>query len=219
MPGFDVTSLIRVKTRERPQAPPASVPETGAREGADPVLRRTTARAEAVTLLPLLLVLVAGAEYAARSQAGHLPLLRAAAAVTLTQLLPGVLVWRSLRPPEGWLLEDLALGCATGAALAVPAQVLSVSTGLTAASWAFPLLVALLVLAVPGSRRRILEARWGPLPWWFGVAGILGAANAMISSTAFFVQPMKHGSGWIRQYVDLPYHLALAGELSHRFPP
>ncbi|MDQ6935653.1 MAG: hypothetical protein M3130_10255 [Actinomycetota bacterium] len=180
---------------------------------------RTTVWSEALTLAPILLVALAGAEYAARSQAGHLPLLRAGAAVLLTQVLPGFVLWRVLRPRRGWLVEDLALGAACGAALAVPAQVVSLVTGFGPLRWVLPLAVAAVLVAVPGSRRRVVRAQWLALPWWWGPAVGLVGVKAVSVGVSIFAQPMAPVHGWMRQYIDLPYHLALAGELAHHFPP
>jgi len=181
--------------------------------------RRTTWRTEALTLLPMLLVAAAAFEFAARSDAGHLPLVRAGLAVLVTQLLPGILLWRALRPPEGLLVEDLVLGTACGAALAVVAQVAAVASGLMVLAWLVPLSVALALLLVPAIRGRILRASWRPLPWWWGTAMVVPLIMAVRVSTSVFNQPMSGGGGWIRQYVDLPYHLSLVAELAHRFPP
>lgn len=174
---------------------------------------------EVLTLAPILLVALAVAEYAARSQAGHLPLLRAGLGVLLTQVLPGFVLWRALRPRRGWLVEDLALGAACGAALAVPAQVVSLVAGFGPLRWLLPLAVAVVLMAVPGSRQRVLGAQWRALPWWWGPAVGLVGVKAVSVGVSIFSQPMTPVHGWMRQYIDLPYHLALAGELAHHFPP
>jgi hypothetical protein len=180
---------------------------------------RTTWRHEALTFLPLLFVVAGAFELAALNGAGHLPLARASLAVLVTQLIPGILMWRALRPREGLLVEDLVLGAACGAALAVLAQVGAVATGLKVLAWMVPIAFALVLLLVPATRGRIVRAAWYPLPWWWGTAMVLPLVMAVRVSVVSFNQPMSADRGWLRQYIDLPYHLALTGELAHRFPP
>ena len=57
------------------------------------------------------------------------------------QMLPGALVWRTVRPRDRWLLEDITAGFGIGVALAVPVQIVA---GLTHQRWlatALPLLL------------------------------------------------------------------------------
>ena len=81
---------------------------------------RTRLRGEALTLAPLLVVTAFAALYVARHDVGVRTTAVVGVVLLLTQVLPGALVWRAMRPRDGWLLEDLAMGGAVGAALAVP---------------------------------------------------------------------------------------------------
>src|SRR6476661_6667813 len=70
-------------------------------------------------------------------------------ALLVTQVLPGVLVWRCVRPRAGWLLEDLAAGFAVGSALSVPVQIIA---GLSHQRWpagVLPLALAVVLVALP----------------------------------------------------------------------
>lgn len=178
----------------------------------------TALRRAVLPLAPLLLLGLVLLEAAARTGAGRRELLAAGAAVALSEWLPGVVVWRAVRPRDGWWAEDLAAGLGVGLALAVPAQVLAVATGLTPLAWLVPLLVAGTLLAVPQSRRRVREARSSGLPALWGIAVVVPALVLAADTWRFFDEPLRW-RGWAVPYIDLPYHLALVGELSHRWPP
>lgn len=180
--------------------------------------RRTTPARELATLLPPLALLLALLQVAAQHGAGHRELALAGVTVALTQVLPGALVWRLVRPENGWLVEDLGLGLAIGAALAVPCHVLGVATGLHWLDIVLPLGVVAVVLGTPASRRRVVSRRTGPLPWLWGAAVTACSLVPMLATLQGFRSPLRW-HGWAVTYVDLPYHNALAGEAMHRFPP
>ena len=144
--------------------------------------------------------------------------LRATLTVLLTQVLPGTLAWRAVRPRRGWLLEDLAIGFAIGSVLAIGAQVAAGSAEQPWISFS-PLLVAVVLLAVPGTRTRITSARTEALPWWWGppvAALFLTSISQLI--TFFRLAPMTWASGARSTYVDMYLHLSLAAQLAHRGP-
>jgi hypothetical protein len=65
---------------------------------------------------------------------------------------------------------------------------------------------------------RVVGARCVPLPRWWGAAVALASLPALADAWQNFGEPLAwRGAG--RWYVDMPYHLALVGELSHRWPP
>jgi hypothetical protein len=156
--------------------------------------------------------------YAIRAGMPASSAIRATLAVLVTQVLPGALAWRAVRPRRGWLLEDLALGFAIGSVLAIGAQVLA---GLSGQSWiAFgPLLVAVALLLVPVTRARIMSARTHSLPWWWGpsVAGVFLLTVPQLRGF-FRMVPLSWGSGARAPHVDAYLHLALSGQLAHRGP-
>lgn len=170
------------------------------------------------SVLPSLGLLAFLLQRATAWQAGYRELAVAAVAVVLTQVLPGVLLWRLARPRAGWWVEDLAMGFAVGAALAVPFQMLTAWTSQRWVAWSLPMLVVALTLAVPAARSRVLGARTAPLPWGWGPAIALATVLPVVSTLGFFRQPLRW-TGRAVQYVDLPYHLALAGRALHEFPP
>lgn len=174
---------------------------------------------EATTLLPLVLVLVGGFWYASTKQAAAGDLATATTFVLVTQTLPGAIIWRSVRPVSGWLVEDVAMGTALGAVLAVAGQVLSVLLHHHGIQWGLGWLLAYVAMLLPWSRRRIVRAEWYRLPLWWGWLVALAAVGALAVSARPFSQVLPGRAPWAAQYLDVPYHLALIGELKHRFPP
>ncbi len=139
-------------------------------------------------------------------------------AIALTQVLPGALVWRTVRPRDGWLLEDLGAGFALGSAMAVPTQVVA---GLLQQRWlalAIPLVVAAALLAAPVTRRRIRSARWSQTPWWFGTALGLLSLVGVPQLTAYFADNRITYAVPTVPHVDTYLHQALATELLNRGP-
>lgn len=179
----------------------------------------TTWADEGATLLPLLLVLIGGFWLAGVHQTDPGDLAWATLVVLATQTLPGAVLWRSVRPVSGWLVEDLAMGTAIGAALAVPAQVLSVRYDHAGIQYGLGWLVAYVAFFLPWSRRRILRAEWYRLPLWWGWLVGLSGVGALAVSTRAFSQMLPGHNDWATQYIDVPYHVALTAELEHRFPP
>ncbi|AKU17813.1 hypothetical protein [Luteipulveratus mongoliensis] len=147
------------------------------------------------------------------------PGLLALVMIGVTQVLPGALLWRCLRPRRGWLLEDVALGFSLGIGLAVLSQIVG---GYLDARWpsvVLPLAVAAALIATPVTRRRIVEARWEPVPWWMG-AGVAAFALAALPQLLTFARqnrvtwPDGPGAPQVDQY----FHIALAGQMLHRGP-
>ena len=135
-----------------------------------------------------------------------------------TQILPGMLAWRSVRPRNGWLIEDLAIGFAVGSVLAIGAQVVA---GLTETPWISysPVLVAVVLLAVPRTRARILAVRSTPLPWWWSTSiGALFLVTIPQLRGYFRWVPLSWPSGFRTPHIDAYLHLALAAQLAHRGP-
>lgn len=151
-----------------------------------------------------------------------LPLASAArqlAVLLLLQLLPGVMLWRWIRPRDGWLVEDLAFGFACGFALSVPAQVLGGLTGSPLISAGVPVLVAGVLALAPGSRHRILAARWRHTPWWLSVAIAVASVGAAAQLASYFRENrLGWGTGAGRPQVDQTFQLALTGQLRVRGP-
>lgn len=166
-------------------------------------------------------VLVAVAFLAFAAGAG-LPVssaVRALVAVVLTQLLPGMLLWRLLRPRHGWWLEDVSMGLAFGIVLGVGVQTVAGAGRLPWLSWAAPLAVVSALLAVPAARRRIASARTTALPWWWAPATCAVAVTALQQLHDFHRQaPLTWASGFRQVHMDMYLHTALSAQLAHRGP-
>lgn len=145
--------------------------------------------------------------------------LRGTVAVAILQVLPGLLLWRLVRPQDGWLAEDLVIGLAVGAALTVPAQVMAGLSGVRLVAWLPAVLVVACVLGHPTERRRVLATRTRPLPWWFGPSVAVAWVPLAATLQRFYLEnPLGWSAGFRETYVDLPFHLSVVGELAHRGP-
>lgn len=165
------------------------------------------------------LVLLAFVVYAVRAGLPASSAARSLAAVALTQVLPGALLWRCLRPARGWWLEDVTAGFALGTGLAVGAQVVAGLTGLTWLSPALTLAVGVVVVALPGTRARLRRSQTVPLPWWFGPSAAAAALLAAQRLQSYYATvPLSWESGFRTPYVDTYLHLSLSAELLHRGP-
>ena len=138
--------------------------------------------------------------------------------VLVTQVLPGVLIWRAVRPHNGWWVEDVAMGFAIGSVLAIGAQVIA---GLSEQYWIAwsPVLVGVVLVAVPATRVRILTVATRSLPWWWGPS--VGAMFLLFipQLRAYFrMVPLSWASGARTPHIDAYLHLALAAQLARRGP-
>lgn len=142
----------------------------------------------------------------------------AVAVILAVQVLPGALVWRCVRPVGGWLLEDLVVGFAIGCALGVPAQVLAGSLQQAWLAAAVPLVIPVLLVAVPRTRQRIATRRITALPWWLGGVVALASAAALTQLATYFRRlPLSAAHPW-SSLADNDAHLAIAAELQERGP-
>lgn len=145
--------------------------------------------------------------------------LRLLAALLVTQVPPGVLVWRAVRPPKGSWFEDLAMGFAIGSVIAIGAQIVAGTSRMPWLSTGVPIGLALALVAIPVCRRRILAAQAAWEPWWFGPLTSLTTVALVPQVLSYFPQvPLIWKSGFRQPHVDAYFHLALAGELAHRGP-
>jgi hypothetical protein len=145
--------------------------------------------------------------------------LTAAAAVGLVQVLPGALCWRAVRPRQGWLVEDLVMGFAIGCCLAIGAQVVAGLSRITWLSAAIPLAVGAVLILVPATRRRIVEARWTALPAWFGPVVALASVPVFPQLMSYFHRhELRWPPGAWQPHIDAYLHQALAAELLNRGP-
>ena len=196
--------------------PAALVPDTAA--GTREPTERAERRFSRLGLVGMGLAALAMLAYGVNGGMHATNAILATLVVIGTQILPGMLAWRSVRPRNGWLIEDLAIGFAIGSVLAIGAQVVA---GLTETPWISysPVLVAVVLLAVPRTRARILAVRSTPLPWWWSlsVGGLFLVTIPQLRSYFRWV-PLSWPSGWRTPHIDAYLHLALAAQLAHRGP-
>ncbi len=142
----------------------------------------------------------------------------AIAAILLTQVLPGAVVWRAVRPRGGWLLEDAAAGFAIGSAMAVPVQIVAGLSHQRYLAIVLPVLVTVVLLAVPTTRRRVREARWDAVPWWFAPAVAVTSLAAIPQFLGYATDNRISYSATTVPHVDTYLHQALAAQLLTRGP-
>ncbi|MER5646567.1 hypothetical protein [Streptosporangium sp. NPDC002524] len=135
---------------------------------------------------------------------------------------PGVLLLRALYRGRRTLAEEVALGTALGYAVEVFAYVGARALGLPLLVLAWPVCTYLLFLVVPRLRRhwtgapsRRIEA---PAWWSWSLTLVLGYLLAW-SAGAFFGLNGLTWPAFGTSSPDMPFHLALVGELRHHVPP
>ncbi|WP_433240110.1 hypothetical protein ACQPYK_33895 [Streptosporangium sp. CA-135522] len=135
-------------------------------------------------------------------------------------VLPGLLLIRVLYRRRRTLVEELALGLALGYALEVLVYIVARAVGLPLLVLVWPVATYVLFAAVPRLRRRWRGGdRPGTPRWWsWSLALIIGYLIAW-SAVNFFRKNALTWPALGTSYVDMPFHLALIGELKHHMPP
>ena len=135
-------------------------------------------------------------------------------------MLPGTLIYRSLRRIPHSLVDDLAMGTAVGFAVEIAAWAAYAAAGMQDYLWTWPGFVVALFLAIPGLRRHWRTPagyRSTPLGWSWTVAGIALALVAYLAATLLYAVPVpRTGEQWY--YLDNTYLLGLVGDALHHFP-
>ncbi|GLW96921.1 hypothetical protein Misp02_10080 [Microtetraspora sp. NBRC 16547] len=139
--------------------------------------------------------------------------------------LPGVLLIRVLygavqgagRTPG----EELALGVTLGYAIEVPAYIAARAAGAPLLVLAWPAAVYLAFLAVPRLRRHWTRVPRGAAAprWWSWFLALVVVYLTAWSATSFFDANALTWPQAGASLFDMPYHLALIGELRHHMPP
>lgn len=147
-------------------------------------------------------------------------LVRLLLVLLVLQWLPGVLIWRCVRPRDGWLIEDLTCGFACGFTLSVPAQVIGGRTNSPLISAAIPLACMVVLLALPRTRSRIRNATWRPTAWWLPVVLAVASIGAVQSLRDYFNQnQLAWSDGRVGfPHVDQYFQIALTQALRYRGP-
>ena len=131
--------------------------------------------------------------------------------------LPGMLWVRRLRGRAAHLSEDIALGLAVGYCLEIAAYVIARAVGVPLLFLLWPALTLLAFVALPSLRQYWRGSGERAPAWWSWSPALLLGYVLVYSAGTFFAQ--HHLSGTDTPYVDMPYHLALIGELRHHVPP
>ncbi|WP_371784575.1 hypothetical protein [Streptosporangium subroseum] len=140
--------------------------------------------------------------------------------VALGLALPGLLLIRALHRRTRTLAEEIALGLALGYAVEVLVYIAARAVGLPLLVLAWPVTTYAVFLAVPRLRR---HWRGEPRPrapiWWsWSIALAIAYLVAWSARTVFRVTPLTW-PGLGTSFRDMPFHLALIGELRHHMPP
>jgi hypothetical protein len=172
------------------------------------------------TLAALPWLLALGLATAALLQAGTpaLDIGRYAAYWCFGVTLPGLLVARATVGTRGNWPEDVAMGAVTGLALELVCFVLWSVLGLQQQLRLWPILVAVVFVAVPRLRRHWRISSPLPLPrlWSWGVASSIGVCALLVRQSAF-AAPLPPAGGLYHQ--DVAWHLSIVHELTRSFPP
>jgi len=129
--------------------------------------------------------------------------------------VPGTMFWRRLTGGTGWFAADAVLGTAFGLAVESLLYPIGMLFKMPFAALLIPALAVGMFRALP--RRKLPER---PTPWWAlaGVMVAVGVAAAWFVRVGSQLIPLS-GPSALRPNSDAPHNLALAGELTHHFPP
>ncbi|MBF8187621.1 hypothetical protein ITP53_18140 [Nonomuraea sp. K274] len=138
-----------------------------------------------------------------------------AAYIGIGVALPGTLLWRAFTGGGSSPAEDIAAGLALGYAVEVLAYLPARAAGVPLLVLVSPVAVIGTFACVPRLRRHWRGAVAGErMPVWcaWALAAVVGFLIAW-SALALYGVPVTSA------YVDMPYHLALVGEVRHHLPP
>lgn len=134
--------------------------------------------------------------------------------------LPGTLLWRAGRGTPRSFVEDVAGGAALGVAMQILIYIPLRWLGAPALIVAWPVAVVAAFAGIPRLRKhwRPRDLPRAPAGWSWAVAILTALIFAWMAFSFFRTHPMT-GPVAATPYVDMPYHLALAGEIKHHMPP
>ena len=131
--------------------------------------------------------------------------------------LPGMLLVRLLRGRSAHISEDLTLGLAAGYCVEIATYLAARAVGAPLLFVLWPILTLGAFAAAPALRRHWRGGGERAPIWWSWSLAAMVAYLLIYAAGTFFAQ--HHLSGTDTPYVDMPYHLALIGELRHHVPP
>ncbi|MFD1503995.1 hypothetical protein, partial [Streptosporangium lutulentum] len=147
-------------------------------------------------------------------------LTRFTAYLLLGLTLPGTLLIRVTYRGERTLAEELALGTALGYALEALTYIAARTTATPLLVLAWPLATYALFLAVPRLRKHWKGRPHPPAPtWWSWSLALTTAYLTAWSAASHFRTHALVWPGAGASFPDMPFHLALIGELKHHMPP
>jgi hypothetical protein len=142
--------------------------------------------------------------------------------VTAGITVPGTLLWRLVLRRPAPLAEDLAAGTALGYGLEVLTYLAARAAGLPLLVLVWPLATIVAFIAVP-SLRGFWRRSAGPAvdaPWWWSWSVSAGVGFLVFWSCAEFFRSTRIGSpGYAAMDYDMPFQLAIVGEVKHHVPP
>ena len=140
-----------------------------------------------------------------------------AAYVAFGIAVPGMLWVRLLRGGARHIAEDLTIGLVAGYAIEIATYLPARAVGAPSLVLVWPA-VTLVAFAVLPALRRYWRGDGARAPaWWSWSLAAMLAYLLAYSAGTFFTQ--HHLTGTDTPYVDMPFHLALIGELRHHLPP
>jgi hypothetical protein len=175
---------------------------------------------DASTAVVVVIIAAAAASLWLVSGVSASQMIRYVAYQALFVLGPGWLVYRWLRPGDGWGLRRLAFSWALGYALECAAFMLTASVGLRSAFLAYPVVVA--AVGIVGSR--LSSAAGGPraprLPrgWPWALAAVCVVSLAYVGLQYFGTSPLPDRVASASYGLDSVWNLSLAAEAKHHWP-
>ncbi|MER6947330.1 hypothetical protein ABT294_25165 [Nonomuraea sp. NPDC000554] len=140
--------------------------------------------------------------------------------VALGLTLPGLLLVRALYRGQRTLAEELALGLTLGYAIEVLVYIAVRAAGMPLLVLAWPLTTYAVFAALPRLRR---HWRGGPRlttpSWWSWSVALVVVYLVVWSAGKFFRAFPLTWPALATVNLDMPFHLALIGELNHHVPP
>ena len=137
--------------------------------------------------------------------------------ITCGIAVPGMLWLRLLRGRPAHIAEDLTLGLAVGYCAEIATYVVARAIGAPMLFLLWPFATVVAFAAIPALRHHWRGSGIrAPLAWSWSIAAILGFLLFYSAGTFFTSQ---HLTGTDTPYVDMPFHLALIGELRNHVPP
>ncbi|MFC4585555.1 hypothetical protein [Sphaerisporangium corydalis] len=134
--------------------------------------------------------------------------------------LPGTLLIRALHPAPRTLPEELALGLTLGYALEILTYLPARATGHPLLVLLWPAATYTAFLLHPRLRPHLTTrpTRTTPLPWAWSLSLAFTGVIAWGAVRFFRTNALRWPALGANDY-DMPYHLALIGELKHHMPP